>query len=94
MRLVFRVPTKTFDQDTLDAQLEIPSLNDTEGVPKYSSESRVKCGKISVQGKAMQVVTIQVFRKAEIATPAFRIFLMEASLAYLGSAKPKGSKKS
>ncbi len=92
LRLVFRLPPRTFDQETLDAQLGIPSLNDTVGIPKYSGESRVKCRKFPFQGKAMQVVTIQVFRKSEIATPAFRKFLMDASLAYLGSSKPKGSK--
>jgi len=94
LRLVFRVPIGTFDQKTLDASLGIPPLDETEGIPKYGSDPRVKCGKISVQGNSMQVVTIQVFRKEEIANSAFRKFLIEAAEAHVGTSKPKRSKKS
>ena len=94
LRLVFRVPTATFEQKKLDAALGIPPLDETEGIPKYGSEPRVKCAKISVQGKAMQVVTIQVFRKEEIETGAFRKFLLEATRAHLGTSKPTRFKKS
>lgn len=81
LRLVFRVPKGLFESRDLDRQLGIPPLDQTEGIPKYGSEPRVRVSPL--KGHPWDAITIQVFRKSEIATPAFKQFLSRAAKAYL-----------
>jgi excinuclease ABC subunit A len=75
LALCFRVRKDTFDAATLDAELGLPPLDDMKEIPVYSSEPRVRVRNLKT---AWQEVTIQVWKKSEIDTPAFRSFLNKA----------------
>jgi excinuclease ABC subunit A len=73
--LCFRVRKDTFSAEELDAALGLPPLDDMKEIPVYSSEPRVRVRNLKT---AWQEVTIQVWKKSEIDTPAFRKFLAKA----------------
>ena len=73
--LCFRVRKNTFTAEELDAALGLPPLDDMKEIPVYSSEPRVRVRNLKT---AWQEVTIQVWKKSEIDTPAFRTFLTKA----------------
>ena len=75
VRLVFRVGKRTFQTSTLIEQLGIRPLNETEGLTIYGEDERVW---VTNHKGPWQSVTIKVFRKSEIDTPAFRAFVAQA----------------
>ncbi len=89
LRLVFRVPKNSFDAKDLDKKLGIPPLDQTEGIPRYGSEPRVRV--LPVKGTPWDAITIQVFRKSEIATAAFRQFVVKAAVAYQQQISKEGT---
>ncbi len=75
VRLVFRVKKGTFQQESLERKLAIPTLNDTPGLEVYGNESRVK---VASRRVPWQEVWMLVHKYEEIDTPAFREFLEKA----------------
>jgi excinuclease ABC subunit A len=75
IRLVFRVGKNTFKQQDLDRRLAIPTLDETEGVQVYGSNSRVK---VANRKGPWQEVWMLIHRCSEIDTPAFREFMAKA----------------
>lgn len=84
LSLCFRVKKNEFTTETLDASLGLKPLDDLEDVQAYSSEPRVKARNLKT---AWQEVTIKVWKKSEIDTPAFRSFLKQALKSYLTLSK-------
>lgn len=82
VRLVFRVARGTFEAAILEPSLGIPPLNETEGLPIYGNEPRVRVGNLKTQ--PWQTVTILAHRLSELDTPAFDAFLKKAIDSYLG----------
>ena len=75
LKLVFRIPGRTFKQDQLVAQLGLRPLSDTPGLEGFSRDSnRVEVG----NWPGAQYIVIIVHKRAEIDTPAFRAFLKKA----------------
>ena len=81
--LTFRVRKSTFDTATLRSQLKLTPIDDVEEIHYYSDSPRVKA-RNSKSG--WQEVSIKVWKKKEIDTPAFRKFLKQAIDAYLAKA--------
>ena len=84
LKLVFRVPGRTFKEEQLASQLGLRPLSDTPGLEGYSRDSnRVEI----INGPGVQHVVIVVNKKSEIDTPAFRSFLKRAAEAFLSRLK-------
>ena len=79
LRLVFRVGKNAFKQGELVERLAIAPLNDTPGLEVYSDKERVW---VTNHKGPWQSVTVQVYRLAEIDTPAFQEFLEEAVASF------------
>lgn len=67
--LCFRVKKGTFDEKSLSASLNLTPIDDIEEVHYYNKSPRVKVRNLKTP---WQEVTIKVWKKAEIDTPAFR----------------------
>ena len=80
LTLCFRVKKETFTTEGLDAALGLKPLDEMPEIPVYGREPRVKARNLKT---AWQEVTIKVWKREEVATPAFRKFLSEASKSYL-----------
>jgi excinuclease ABC subunit A len=86
LTLRFRVPKKTFDQDRLQQQLALKSLDDLDELPVYGRSDRVRVR--NVKGP-WQEVAVTVHWLREIETPAFDKFLENAADAFLGAVSRK-----
>ena len=84
LSLCFRVKKGEFTTEDLDARLGLIPLDDLEEIPVYGREPRVKARDLKT---AWQEVTIKVWKKSEIDTPAFRKFLTQALASYLKLSK-------
>ena len=80
LSLCFRVKKNEFTTEDLDASLGLKPLDDMEDVEAYGREPRVKARNLKT---AWQEVTIKVWKKSEVDTPAFRQFLKQATKSYL-----------
>ncbi|MFN9720282.1 MAG: excinuclease ABC subunit UvrA [Planctomycetota bacterium] len=80
LSLCFRVKKGEFTTEDLDEQLGLIPLDDMEEIPVYGREPRVKARDLKT---AWQEVTIKVWKRDEIDTPAFRKFLAQALSSYL-----------
>jgi excinuclease ABC subunit A len=83
LSLCFRVRKDTFETDALDAALGLKRLDDIREIPVYGRESRVTARNLKT---AWQEVTVKVWKKDEVATPAFHKFLDHALQSYLKQA--------
>ncbi|MCY2968075.1 MAG: ATP-binding cassette domain-containing protein, partial [Planctomycetota bacterium] len=81
LTLKFRVPRKTFQEETLARELALKSFDDIDEVPVYGRADRVR---INNTESGLQEVTITVHWLKEIDTPAFASFLEKAIQARLG----------
>lgn len=88
LALCFRVRKNEFTTEGLDASLGLKPLDDMEDVQAYGREPRVKARNLKT---AWQEVTIKVWKKSEIDTPAFRQFLKQATKSYLALSKAEAS---
>jgi excinuclease ABC subunit A len=79
VRLIFRVSKNTFQQAALDAQLGIPTLDETEGIEVYGNQPRVH---VANRKGPWQEVWMLVHRLSEIDTPAFQEFLKRAVASF------------
>jgi len=80
LSLCFRVKKGEFTTEDLDDRLGLIPLDDMEEIPVYGREPRVKARDLKT---AWQEVTLKVWKKDEIDTPAFRKFLNQALASYL-----------
>jgi len=85
LRLVFRVPKNSFNEDELNSSLDIPTLNNTEGLEIYGNESRVRVG--NLKKSPWQQITILVHRLSEIQNDEFKSFIDSATAAHLDHIK-------
>jgi excinuclease ABC subunit A len=86
LTLCFRVRRDQFNTEDLDAELGLPPLDEMQEIPAYGREPRVKARNLK---SAWQEVTIRIWNRAEVDTPAFRSFLQQASQSFvaLGTAE-------
>ncbi len=84
LSLCFRVKKNEFTTEDLDASLGLKPLDDMEDVQAYGRDPRVKARNLKT---AWQEVTIKVWKKTEVDTPAFRQFLKQALKSYLTLSK-------
>ncbi|MCL4110414.1 UNVERIFIED_CONTAM: hypothetical protein GTU68_006634 [Idotea baltica] len=75
----FRVKKFTFDQKELAASLNLTPIDDIEEVQYYSQSGRVSVRNLKTP---WQEISIKVWKKEEIDTPAFRKFLQTALETY------------
>lgn len=80
LRLYFRVPKQTFDEERLARRLDLTPVDDLDHIPVYGRGARVK---FNNSKGPFQEIAIDVHRKAEIDTPAFREFVEQAIAHYL-----------
>jgi excinuclease ABC subunit A len=88
LQLCFRVKKSEFTTEDLDQRLGLIPLDDMEEIPVYSSDPRVKARDLKT---AWQEVTIKVWKKSEIDTPAFKKFLTQALNSYLKLSKAEAA---
>ena len=69
-----------FTTEGLDASLGLMPLDEMEDVQAYGRDPRVKARNLKT---AWQEVTIRIWKKSEVDTPAFRQFLKQALKSYL-----------
>ena len=81
--LCFRVKKGTFEQKQLAADLNLTPIDDVEEIHYYSQSPRVKVRNLKTP---WQEVSIKVWKKSDIETPAFRKFLQDAQAGYLAQA--------
>ena len=81
LTLTFRVPKKTFDQDTLQKAMKIKKLDQLDELPVYGRGDRVKVRNLK---GPFQQVTIKVHWLKEIETDAFKDFLQTAMQKFSG----------
>ncbi|MFL5327796.1 MAG: excinuclease ABC subunit UvrA [Gemmataceae bacterium] len=79
LRLVFRVARNTFQVGTLSESLGIATLNEIDDADVCGDEKRVR---VANRKGPWQEVTILVYKKSEIDTPAFEKFLRAAIEAF------------
>ena len=80
LRLYFRVPKKSFQEEQLARQLNLIPVDDVDEIQVYGRGERVKFN--NTKGPFQEVV-IDVFRREEIDTKAFRDFVEHAVASYL-----------
>jgi excinuclease ABC subunit A len=88
LSLCFRVRRDTFTTEQLDTELGLLRLDDIKEIPVYNSEPRVRARNLKT---AWQEVTVQVWKKSEIDTPAFRKFLAKALQSCLQLSKAEAA---
>jgi excinuclease ABC subunit A len=79
LTLKFRVPKRTFDEESLRGELDLKSLDDLDELPIYGRSERVRIR--NVKGP-WQEVTVTVHWLREIDTPEFARFLTRAGDAF------------
>ena len=77
---LFRVPSGTFNDRTLNRELGLLTLNERDDIHAYSSEPRVHV-RPAVEG--FDQVRVQIHDKKEISTRAFDLFIRKGLKAYL-----------
>jgi excinuclease ABC subunit A len=83
LSLCFRVRKNTFETKSLDQALGLTPIDDVEEIHYYSQSPRVKARNLK---QPWQEVTIKVWKKEEIDTPAFKQFLSQAVDAHVAQA--------
>lgn len=83
LRLYFRVPKKSFDEERLARDLALTPVDELDEIQVYGRGERVKFN--NTKGP-FQEVMIDVYRRDEIDTPAFRAFVEEAIACYVTKA--------
>ena len=86
--LCFRVRKDAFTTEELDASLGLKPLDDMEDVQAYGRDPRVKTRNLKT---AWQEVTVKIWNKSEVDTPAFRQFLKQALKSYLTLSKAEAT---
>lgn len=81
LKLIFRVPKKTFTQDELTERIPLTSFDHIDEIPVYGRGPRVRLKNIK---GPWQEITITTHTKEEIDTPEFQQFLHDACEAFLG----------
>ena len=84
LKLIFRVPKKTFSQDDLNRRFDLTPFDDIDEVPVYGRGERVRTKNLK---GPYQEITITTHKKEDIETEEFNDFLNDACKAYLGEAK-------
>ena len=87
LTLKFRVPKKTFVEETLSAELALKDVNDLDNIPVYNRQPRVRI-RPSTNGP-FEDVTVSILDLAEIETPAFDRFFTKARKSFLERANPE-----
>ncbi len=80
MVFCFRVKKGTFDAKSLDAELNLTPIDDVEEILYYTQSDRVSVRNMK---SAWQEVSVKVWNKQEIDTPAFKAFLKKAVDAHV-----------
>ena len=88
LSLCFRVKKNEFTTEDLDASLGLKPLDDMEDVQAYGRDPRVKARNLKT---AWQEVTIKIWKKSEVDTPAFRQFVRQAMKSYLTLSKAEAT---
>lgn len=86
LSLKFRVPKKTFVEETLSQELALKDVNDLDHIPVYNRQPRVRI-RPSANGP-FEDVTVSILDSAEIETPAFDRFFKRARESFLDRANP------
>lgn len=84
LSLCFRVKKNTFEAKSLDAALGLVPIDDVEEIHYYSQSPRVNVRNMKTP---WQEVTIKIWKKDEVDTPAFRSFIQQAVEAHIVQAK-------
>ena len=80
LRLYFRVPKKTFEEDEVIGALDLTPVDDRDDIQVYGRGERIK---FNNSKGPFQEVMIDVHSRDEIDTPAFREFVEEAIAHYV-----------
>ncbi len=78
LKLKFRVPRKTFQQDELRRQIPLPTLNQMDDLPVYSNQPRVRCTTRGV----WQEIELRLYSWDESNVPGMWDFLQHAVQAF------------
>ena len=87
LSLKFRVPKRTFVQETLQTDLALKDVNELDEIPVYNRQPRVRI-RPSANGP-FEDVTISIIEPADIETEAFQQFLTRAMEAFLQRVHPE-----
>jgi excinuclease ABC subunit A len=79
IELYFRVPAGTFDAKQLNRQVGLKTLDERDDIQAYGSWPRVD---VRERADGPDAIAVYVHDKAEIDTPAFRVFVKKAVAAY------------
>ncbi|MFQ5733115.1 MAG: excinuclease ABC subunit UvrA, partial [Planctomycetaceae bacterium] len=83
LKLIFRVPKKTFSQDGLRSRLPLTAFDDIDDVQVYGRGERVR---VKNAKGPWQEITITTHNRDDVQTAEFAAFLSDACDAYLGDA--------
>ena len=87
LTLKFRVPKRTFVQESLAASLNFKDVNDLDEIPVYNRQPRVRI-RPSANGP-FEDVTISIVEPAEIETPEFDLFFRTAITSFVNRTNPE-----
>lgn len=87
LTLKFRVPKRTFIQDSLASELSLTDVNEIDEIPVYNRQPRVRV-RPSNNG-SFEDVTISIVEPSDTESAAFIRFLDKATAAFLERAKPE-----
>eukprot|EP00913_Durusdinium_trenchii_P023359 g21937.t1 len=84
LKLIFRVPKKTFTQDELNRKINLTPFDNIDEIPVYGRGDRVR---VKNSKGPWQEITVTTHGKEDVETPEFSRFLKEAGDAFLGEAR-------
>ncbi|WP_373651745.1 excinuclease ABC subunit UvrA [Schlesneria sp. DSM 10557] len=87
LTLKFRLPKRTFVQETLAAELALKDVNDLDDIPVYNRQPRVRI-RPSTNGP-FEDITISIVAPEDTQSPAFKRFLSKAIEAFVSRARPE-----
>ena len=87
LTLKFRVPKRTFTQETLMSELGLKDVNDIDELPVYNRQPRVRV-RPSTNGP-FEDVTISIVEPDETVNPAFERFFTRAVESFVQRANPE-----
>ncbi|MEZ6046526.1 MAG: excinuclease ABC subunit UvrA [Planctomycetaceae bacterium] len=90
LTLKFRVPKKTFEQEKLNRQLSLTSIDDLDDIPVYNRGDRIRVKNIK---GPWQEVQITILKEDDVTSDSFRKFLTTAAEAFLGTVKEQAKLK-